>query len=285
MAGEIMKGIPFDASEIVTLEGETTYDYLIYAEDMAEWWANFYTNGIMVKQGGYLDMQLKVIQDNRAQVSVQAGAIHVNGRTGKLLTPYTFQVELAPSGQQRIDRVVIELNLDEAINEFRPLLIKGTPSEAPQVPAITRVSDVRRNIYQMSLAQIKVDASGIVEVIDERRDDDLCGLCQVTFAMKPVLPPPIVLPSGTPRYMLGTMEAAKWSNQMYSFEVEYPHDRYIITIEPDQSCTEDQFDAWSAAMMVGSISTNAVKAFGEQPNTDIPIIMEIYDSVEYGGEE
>lgn len=72
-----------------------------------------------------------------------------------------------------------------------------------------------------------------------------------------------------------TLTASGWSGSTYSgLQTTYPSASYDIEIEPNgDSCTEAQLSAWSAAKMVGSATTNVLKAVGTVPTVDIPIIV------------
>ena len=73
------------------------------------------------------------------------------------------------------------------------------------------------------------------------------------------------------------MLAASWNSsaKTYSFEETYPIASYDIEIRPNDSCTEAQFEAWSSAQIVGSVSANTCKAFGDIPTIDIPIVISV----------
>lgn len=73
-----------------------------------------------------------------------------------------------------------------------------------------------------------------------------------------------------------TLAAASWSNAgVYSaLQTNYPAASYDLEIEPNgDSITTAQMEAWSAAQMVGSATTNTIKALGTVPTVDIPIIL------------
>ena len=187
MAERIINGIPFDANAIIDVEGEVSYDYVLFAADLANWLATYFGNGILVPKGGVISTELQVTKTGSASVSIGKGNIVINGRTGFLPSPYEMTVNYASSGKQRIDRIVIELNTNEEINEFRPLLIKGNEVDSsPSIPALIR--DDYLNIYQMSLARLLVTEDGIQNVIDERIDDNFCGISQVLIGIKPPIP-------------------------------------------------------------------------------------------------
>lgn len=187
MAERIINGIPFDANAIIDVEGEVSYDYVLFAADLANWLGTYFGNGILVPKGGMLSTELQVTKTDVTSVSIAKGNIVINGRTGFLPSPYEMTVDYASTGKQRIDRIVIELNTNEEINEFRPLLIKGDEVDSnPSIPDLTR--DDYLEIYQMSLARLLVTEDGIQTVIDERVDDNFCGISQVLIGVKPPLP-------------------------------------------------------------------------------------------------
>ncbi|MCI8610009.1 MAG: hypothetical protein HFE73_10230 [Firmicutes bacterium] len=74
-----------------------------------------------------------------------------------------------------------------------------------------------------------------------------------------------------------TLLASRWnkSAKTYSFETEYPAEAYDISVEPNSTCTVDQLTAWSMANIVGSATTNTMKAFGDVPTVNIPIIIKV----------
>lgn len=187
MAKRIINGIPFDANAIIDVEGEVSYDYVLFAADLANWLATYFGNGILIPKGGVMSTEFQVTKTDVTSISIAKGNIVINGRTGFLPSPYEMTVDYASTGKQRIDRVVIELNTNEEVNEFRPLLIKGNEVDSsPSIPALIR--DDYLNIYQMSLARLLVTENGIQTIIDERIDDDFCGISQVLIGVKPPVP-------------------------------------------------------------------------------------------------
>lgn len=75
----------------------------------------------------------------------------------------------------------------------------------------------------------------------------------------------------TPQMAELIMTAAGWSDGKYSLEGEYPADQYDIEVEYAKTCTQEQVNAWNAALLAGSISDNILTAIGEVPTIDIPI--------------
>ena len=72
---------------------------------------------------------------------------------------------------------------------------------------------------------------------------------------------------------VATLLASKWVGNTYSLETDYPSATYDIEIALDSSASSDQVDAFNSAQIVGSATTNTVKAFGDVPTINIPIIV------------
>ncbi len=75
----------------------------------------------------------------------------------------------------------------------------------------------------------------------------------------------------TPQMAELIMIAAGWNDRKYSLEREYPADQYDIEVEYAKTCTQEQVNAWNAALLAGSITDNVLTAIGEVPAIDIPI--------------
>lgn len=70
-----------------------------------------------------------------------------------------------------------------------------------------------------------------------------------------------------------TMLAKNWSNGTYSFESTYPVGSYNIEISLNSTATLAQVKAFNSANIVGSATSNIVRAYGDVPTVDIPIII------------
>lgn len=68
-----------------------------------------------------------------------------------------------------------------------------------------------------------------------------------------------------------TMSASGWSDSVYSFESTYPVATYDIEVALDSTATSEQAEAFNVAQIVGSATSNVVKAYGIVPTVDIPI--------------
>lgn len=73
-----------------------------------------------------------------------------------------------------------------------------------------------------------------------------------------------------------TLLASDWySTCLYSFEIDYPSSIYDIEIALDSTATPEQAEAFNGAQIVGSATSNIVKAYGDVPTVDIPIILKV----------
>ena len=72
-----------------------------------------------------------------------------------------------------------------------------------------------------------------------------------------------------------TLLASGWSDGTYSFETDYPKATYDLEIALDSTATTAQAEAFNGAHIVGSATTNVVKAYGDVPTVDIPIILKV----------
>lgn len=181
---EKLRGIPFDANEIILPDGSPGYDNVLYAADFAEWMKTYFKNGVLVAGGALISTEMQVTKTDDTHIKIDVGNMVVNGRTTFIPEPMYLEIDKAGPNVKRYDRIVVELNLASAINSFRLIVLKGIMEENPSIPVITRDGD----IYQMSIATVKVNQAGIYEIVDERTDDDLCGISQVLIGVKPPLP-------------------------------------------------------------------------------------------------
>lgn len=177
-----LKGIPFDANEIILPDGSPGYDNVLYSADFANWMRTYFKNGVLVAGGALISTELEVTQIDGTHVQVNTGNIVVNGRTSFIESPIQLEITKGGSGTQLLSRIVVELNL--SMNCFRLLVLEGGLAENPVVPELTRTEE----IYQMSLATVQSDISGIVSITDDRSTESLCGISQVLIGVRPPLP-------------------------------------------------------------------------------------------------
>ena len=74
-----------------------------------------------------------------------------------------------------------------------------------------------------------------------------------------------------------TLLASNWDStaKTYSFETGYPNASYDIEISLDSTATSEQAEAFNGAQIVGSATSNIIKAYGDVPTVDIPVILKV----------
>jgi len=120
--------------------------------------------------------------DSGMQVKLDYGYAIIQGTLYKLADDssgvLTKGVASAHASQTRIDRIILRRDKSAAVASVIAVYLPGTPSASPQPPALTREG----NIYELSLAQFAVTPGTLsitaAMIIDERDDNDLCGLCE-----------------------------------------------------------------------------------------------------------
>ena len=79
--------------------------------------------------------------------------------------------------------------------------------------------------------------------------------------------------ANVPTFSQYTILTSGWSGGVYSFESDFPNAPYDIEIELDSTATSEQLDAWSSAKITAVFGTNTMKALGDVPTVDIPVIV------------
>lgn len=172
-----MISFPFDSQITGTDEaGLPIYDRASNSEDLARWFAAFFTNGIFATSGFAVTV-------SGLTVSVAPGDCLINGRYGYEKETRTFT--LAGGGTQpRIDSIVLRLDLSLGTRSIDLYLKTGTAAASPAAPSLTR-DDVT---WELGIANIRVEASQVAvsqsAVTDTRLDTERCGI--VAQAMKTI---------------------------------------------------------------------------------------------------
>ena len=74
-----------------------------------------------------------------------------------------------------------------------------------------------------------------------------------------------------------TLLASSWdsTSKTYSFDTDYPSATYDIEIALDSTATSEQAEAFNGAQIVGSATSNIIKAYGTVPTVDIPVVIKV----------
>jgi len=165
-----------------SVDGDRKYN----ADNIADNTAIFYSNGIVVQNGGVLSTELQVSAVSGMQVKVANGSAIIKGRTvtyyGTADGTETITLDTADATNPRIDRIVLELNLASNVRDIVLKVVTGTPMASPVAPDLVR-NDVT---YQISLAQVRVNAntSTVGTITDERSNATVCGISNVMVGIK-----------------------------------------------------------------------------------------------------
>lgn len=107
---------------------------------------------------------------------VSAGKSIMKGHLYENTTPLTLAHSIPEPNLDRIDRVVLRLNLNNSVREIRLRVLEGESSANPTAPDLVRT----QFIHDISLAQVRVRANTSsldpLDLVDERMIEDLCGL-------------------------------------------------------------------------------------------------------------
>ena len=121
-------------------------DRVYYAEDFAEYFIPFFTNGIFNNGCNVL------AENDNMSINVSVGRAFINGYRYYNSLPKTLTVENADGVLNRIDNVVIRLDL---VNRtITAQIVKGTFAEQPVAPDLVRSS----TIYDLRIAKISIPA-------------------------------------------------------------------------------------------------------------------------------
>nr|WP_259549268.1 hypothetical protein [Heyndrickxia oleronia] len=157
----------FDAVQDV----DGNYDREYNAQEFTDYFATLITTGVMK---GALN-QLEVVTTGSSMSStLKSGKAFIEGRyyinDSDLILTHDTEV----LGKNRIDRIVIRLDLNTDSRYVKAFIKKGVPAVVPVAPALQR----DQFIYEISLAQVKIIGGqtyiNINDVVDERGKTDIC---------------------------------------------------------------------------------------------------------------
>lgn len=142
------------------------------ASDIAEYWASFLSSGLFYLEDGSLP--LKVTADGVSNnIAIASGKAVINGHLYINDSLLQKEIEFSPPNENRVDRVVLRLDLNIE-NRFIKIFVKQGTELAP--PELERSG----NVYELSLAQVTMRSGTTIieqsDIVDERHDSELCGV-------------------------------------------------------------------------------------------------------------
>ena len=140
-------------------------DELYGQDEFNRYFDNIYRSGVSIDDRGA--MTLPVIGGTGA-VSVGGGFAILRGFFYHNSSALSLTIP-KPSNLPRIDRIVIRLSITG--KTVSAVVKSGAESSSPTPPALQRDN----NIFELSLAQVRVTTAGTITVTDERPLEDVCG--------------------------------------------------------------------------------------------------------------
>lgn len=150
-----------------SINGDRTYN----ADQISEYFLKLISNGVFATPSD----AMQVTATTGLVVKVSPGWGFINCKWIKSDSDVFLQLDAADITFDRIDRVVMHLDTNDAHRSISIEVKTGTAAATPTAPELTRTGGV----YELSLAQIKVSANSSVvvqaDITDERPNTDVCG--------------------------------------------------------------------------------------------------------------
>lgn len=147
-----------------------------YASDFADYFGSVLSSGL-ISNGEAVGLQVTV-NTGTMTTSVNVGKAIIKGYSYENTTPVTLTHSIPEQTLDRIDRVVLRLDLKNASRFIKVFVKEGVSALEPVPPTLQR----DQYIYELSLAQVRIrkNTSSIVvsDIKDERADENLCGIVQ-----------------------------------------------------------------------------------------------------------
>ncbi|MBU5214556.1 hypothetical protein [Heyndrickxia oleronia] len=147
------------------------YDREYNAQEFTDYFATLVTTGVMKGAGN----ELKVTANGSNMLSsLDTGIAFIEGRYYSNLAKLDHTHDTEVVGKNRIDRIVVRLDLNTESRFVKSFIKKGVPAIVPVAPALQR----DQFIYEISLAQVKIIGGQTYinanDMIDERGKTDIC---------------------------------------------------------------------------------------------------------------
>lgn len=147
------------------------YDREYNSEEFSRPFSALIDTGVLQGAGGELEVTADGIS---MDTTIASGIAFINGRFAENIGTVTHTHDTESVEVDRIDRIVIRLDLRPETRSMESYIKKGVASENPSPPALQR----DQYVYEISLAQVYIKGGqSYIEqtnIIDERGDDTLC---------------------------------------------------------------------------------------------------------------
>src|SRR5690606_11179283 len=147
-----------------------------FASDFANYFSSVLSAGLLLDENE--EYGLQVTHESGLQTVVSPGKALIKGYSYENTTPLTLTHDLPEMTFDRIDRIVLRLDLRNQHRYIRLFVKAGEASENPEPPELQR----DEIIYELSLAQVRLRANTAsidpADITDERALEDVCGIAQ-----------------------------------------------------------------------------------------------------------
>ena len=163
---------PFDSILTQDENGDPVYSRTYSADVLAGILARYFRNGVFPEPS----TNLQVLQNEGMTVLVKPGAANVNGRQFGEESDRVLTVQAASGELDRIDSVVLRLNLEQSALTVDLYIVAGTPSAVPASPELTR----NASVWELGLANLFIAKNTTTvtqqRITDTRLDSERCGI-------------------------------------------------------------------------------------------------------------
>lgn len=164
---------PFDSTVTQDTQGNPIYSRTYSADVLAKFLQFYFRNGVLNTNNA---TALQVVSNEGMTVKVKAGAANINGRQFFEETDRVLTAQAANASLDRIDCVVLRLNLSVDALFIDLYIVPGTAASTPAVPSLTR----NASIYEIGLANLFIAKNTTTisqeRITDTRLDSARCGV-------------------------------------------------------------------------------------------------------------
>ena len=163
---------PFDSTLTQDGNGNPVYSRAYSSDVLARFLAKYFRNGVFSDDA----TGFQVVAATGMTVKVRPGFANINGRQVYEEAERVLTVQAADSSLDRIDSVVLRLNLLPSALSIDLYIVKGTATVSPSAPALTR----NASTWELGLANLFVARNSATvtqeRITDTRLDNARCGV-------------------------------------------------------------------------------------------------------------
>jgi hypothetical protein len=163
---------PFNSTVTQDTDGNPIYSRTYSADVVARILSKYFRNGVFSDD----DSSLQVLEADGMTVDVQPGDALINGHHFYEEAVRTLTVQAANATLDRIDSVVLRLNLAVDALTIDLYVVHGTAASTPTAPDLTR----NASVYELGLANLFIakNTTTITQqrITDTRLDSTRCGI-------------------------------------------------------------------------------------------------------------